>query len=121
MSSFLAIDHKSAPTMAGATVVNQGVAPDLDRLEAVLIDLARIVQEKQLSITTVPNITVEPSKAMVTVNVPEMKMPEIRIESPVSVAPAAVTVVINPWLILMVGIIPAVATLADIIIRIWFL
>lgn len=118
--SFLAIDH-TTKKIDGATIVSEAKDVNLDRLEACLIEIARIMQEKQVSVNAVPEIKVETPAPNVTVNVPELKMPEVKIEAPVSVAPAAVTVVLTPWVILMAGIIPAVATLADIIIRIWFM
>jgi hypothetical protein len=98
---------------------NVTVSVDIDRLEAVLIELARTIADKKSDVTVNPTIDVNVPE--IKINVPEQKLPDIKIENPVSVAPAAVTVVLTPWVILMAGIIPAVATLADIIIRIWFM
>lgn len=98
---------------------NVHVNVDIDRLEAVLIELSRTIADKKADVNIAPNIDVK--QPDIVINVPEQKIPEVKIEAPVSVAPAAVTVVLTPWVILMAGIIPAVATLADIIIRIWFM
>ena len=119
---FLALDHIEKTRVSEYAGISPAEkANSLDKLQACLIEIARIMQEKQLSVNAVPEIRVETPAPNVTVNVPEQKAPEIKIEAPVSVAPAAVTVVLTPWVILMAGIIPAVATLADIIIRIWFM
>jgi len=114
--TFSSVRHNEGPHVSGGTTVSNTVV-DLRRLEEVLQDIGRVIKVKEFSQAEMPEVIVNVAAPNVTVEQP--KPPVVNIENPIHVTQPAVTVNLDTRAILFAGLLPTIAILADIAVRIW--
>jgi hypothetical protein len=113
--TFSSVRHNEGPHAVGGTTVSNTVV-NLHKLEEILQDIGRVIKVKEFSQAEMPEVIVNVAAPNVTVE--KSPPPVVNIENPIHVTQPAVTVNISSRAILFASLMPTIAILADIAVRI---